>query len=504
MPDKEIEFLARRLRAVSRISLELERAGQSPFDLESICEVFVNTAGYSGCYIITADESGGVRSLSQYYSPFIEGEWAQLSDAEAAEYLKKCAESRRDYLVNQDPLLARLPVKKINEESLNTLTLKLQYSSFIYGFITFFLAGNYKTIKKERIILTELVRTISFFLHEIDYRQRINVFLRTSFETTGSATALIDEKTRIIYANRELEELSGYNKSEIEGKMSFADFIHDGDVDMMVRYHNLRRTDPAAAPRNYECRLIDREGELKHIYMTVDMVPHTGLSIGSFSNVSDRKRLESEVLRISEIERLQIGSDLHDGLGPHLAGIRYMLGGIKNDAAAGRTPSLAAVEEIEKQLADAIAHTKTLTKGLMPVDIQPDGLAYALQDLAENIRSVFNVKCSFDLEGEVQIDKNITATHLYYIAREALNNAVKHAAPQNIKLVLKNTREAIVLIVVDDGVGIPKMLDNEKGMGINIMKYRANIINSEITIDKNSAGGTTVRCSLKKNRTGDR
>jgi len=147
---------------------------------------------------------------------------------------------------------------------------------------------------------------------------------RTIFENTGNATIFIEEDTKISLANREFEQLSAYNRDEIEGKKSWTEFISPEDLDRMLEYHRLRRIDPSAAPRNYEFRFIDRFGDVKDIYMTADLIPGTRKSVASFMNITEQKRLESEIIRISEQERHQIGNDLHDGLGPHLVGIKFM------------------------------------------------------------------------------------------------------------------------------------------------------------------------------------
>ena len=119
------------------------------------------------------------------------------------------------------------------------------------------------------------------------------------FENTGTATVIIEEDMTISLVNREFENLSGYRKAEIEGKNLWAEFVMSGDLDRMKEYHKLRRNDPEAAPNKYDCRFIDRQGVIKNIIATVDIIPRTNRSVASFLDVTDRIKAE-EALKESE------------------------------------------------------------------------------------------------------------------------------------------------------------------------------------------------------------
>ena len=122
---------------------------------------------------------------------------------------------------------------------------------------------------------------------------------RTVFETTGTATVIIEEDTTISLANTEFEKLSGYSKKEIEGKKSWTEFVAKGDLERMKEHHRLRRIDPDAAPKNYESQLIDRKGNVKDVLLSVDVIPGTKKSVASLLDITERKRAK-EQLRESE------------------------------------------------------------------------------------------------------------------------------------------------------------------------------------------------------------
>ena len=135
---------------------------------------------------------------------------------------------------------------------------------------------------------------------------------RTIFETTGTATCIIDEDTTIALVNSTFEELSEFSKAEIEGKKKLHDFVHPDDYDWMEGYHYSRIVNPEAAPRNYEFRFLNRGGQVKNIFMTIAVIPDTNLSVGSFGDITNYKealqqRMESEERLRSLVENSLTG-----------------------------------------------------------------------------------------------------------------------------------------------------------------------------------------------------
>jgi len=135
---------------------------------------------------------------------------------------------------------------------------------------------------------------------------------RTIFETTGTATCIIDEDTTIALVNSTFEELSEFSKAEIEGKKKLHDFVHPDDYDWMEGYHYSRIASPAAAPRNYEFRFLNRAGQVKNIFITIAVIPDTKLSVGSFGDITNYKqalqqRMESEERLRSLVENSLTG-----------------------------------------------------------------------------------------------------------------------------------------------------------------------------------------------------
>jgi PAS domain S-box-containing protein len=144
---------------------------------------------------------------------------------------------------------------------------------------------------------------------------------RTIFENTGTASILFEDDMTICLANKECEKLSGYSKEELEGRKKWTEFIPKDDLVKMIEYHTLRSMNPDAAPKNYEFHLIDREGAVKDILLTVDVIPGTKKRVASLLDITKRKKVEEElkknekelkkrVLELEDFYSIAVGREL--------------------------------------------------------------------------------------------------------------------------------------------------------------------------------------------------
>lgn len=114
---------------------------------------------------------------------------------------------------------------------------------------------------------------------------------RTIFENTGTATALIGGDGTILTINSEFEKLSGYSKQEVEGKKTVLEFATKEDADKLIKYHLLGRAHPGNTHRKYETRFVARDGVIKDIAVTVDMIPGTDMSVRSAVDITEAKKI---------------------------------------------------------------------------------------------------------------------------------------------------------------------------------------------------------------------
>jgi signal transduction histidine kinase len=216
-------------------------------------------------------------------------------------------------------------------------------------------------------------------------------------------------------------------------------------------------------------------------------------------SVSERKALEREIIEVSTAEQERIGNDIHDGIGQQLTALTMMAGGIERRlAGAGQAEEAAALAEMCRHLQSALDEARAVARGLSPVEIDPEGLADALSDLADRVMDSSGVDCRYIGSRQVSVQDGVLAVHLYRIAQEALHNAVKHGEPGRVDIDLQQDSQGLRLTVRDDGNGIDLERQRRGRLGLHIMRYRAGIIGARLTVCAAPAGGTLVLCQVPR------
>ncbi|HMJ89104.1 MAG TPA: response regulator, partial [Candidatus Acidoferrum sp.] len=210
----------------------------------------------------------------------------------------------------------------------------------------------------------------------------------------------------------------------------------------------------------------------------------------------ERLRLERQILEIGDRERRRIGQDLHDGLGQHLAGIELMTEALEQKLATKNKTEATRAANIARHVREAIRQTRSLARGLSPVEPDRHGLMSSLQELAANASEMFRVTCRFTCTGHVHIENNVAATHLFRIAQEAVSNAIKHGHAREIQVALSDAPDAVQLTITDNGGGLAEPPPESNGMGLRIMRYRTSVIGGELSVERHERGGTVVRCVI--------
>jgi signal transduction histidine kinase len=226
----------------------------------------------------------------------------------------------------------------------------------------------------------------------------------------------------------------------------------------------------------------------------LDNVPCT-LTIAH--DVTERRQLERELIRISERERQRIGYDLHDTLGQQLAGIAFLSKVLEQRLTAHNAAEAAQAVQIVTFVNQAIEQARTLAGGLAPVTLETYGLVFALQELAASVEALFHCSCKVSSHHAIHITDHAVAMHLYRIVQEAVNNAIQHGKAQQITITLSVRRDGgMKLMVHDNGVGFPTNIAERPGMGLRIMHHRARMVGAILEIQREACGGTCVICIL--------
>lgn len=209
------------------------------------------------------------------------------------------------------------------------------------------------------------------------------------------------------------------------------------------------------------------------------------------------RELEQELVRASEREQMRIGQDLHDGVCQNLAAIDCATECLRTELESMGTSQVAATEVIQKMLRDTMVEARNLARGLFPVQMNSQGLLAAVQELVETTNQLRQTSVSFTVAGEIRIENQGVAMHLYRIAQEALSNAVRHSRAEHVAVILQEDRRLLRLTVEDDGRGLPRTANKSAGMGLRTMRYRAQLIGANFKIGANSSGGASIHCTLQ-------
>ncbi len=317
-------------------------------------------------------------------------------------------------------------------------------------------------------------------------------------ETAVNAIIIMGEDRRIRLVNTAAEKMFGYTRNEMVGQnvsMLMPQPYRDEHDHYVSRY--LETNEPKIIGIGREVMARRKDGTTFPIDLSVGEaeLAEGKLFTGIIRDLSERKRLERKLAEVSEEEKRRIGRDLHDDICQQLAGIGCLVKVLQQQR-KDVGPAHESLDEIGRMVADVNAHVREMARGLVPVVLESEGLATALRELAASSSHLFGVSCRF-LGSDVDVNDQVARVHLYRIAQEAITNAVKHGQAESIRISLEEQDSTIVLLIHDDGTGIPdKPQKGHTGMGLLTMDHRAKMLNGEVRIESVARGGTTIRCAI--------
>jgi len=314
--------------------------------------------------------------------------------------------------------------------------------------------------------ITELKRTEEALQEE---RNVVSAIL----DTVGALVVVLEPSGQIIRSNRACERLVGCSA---KGR-SFWDMF--------------AIPQEAIARSEFESWLTAADGEQRRIaWACATLSP--GYVIATGIDITERKRMEEAILEVSATVQRQIAQDLHDGLGQHLTGIAFMSKVLEQKLADGDVANDAA--KIVRLVNEAIHKTRELSRGLLPVLSDAEGLLSALKQWAGEVEDLFRIPCEIRCNESIEVADVRVATQVYHIVQEAVNNAIRHAKPTRVCVSLRRSSEGGNITIEDDGVGLPETLPSRTGLGLQIMRYRANLVGGSVEVRRGPERGTVVSC----------
>ena len=311
------------------------------------------------------------------------------------------------------------------------------------------------------------------------------------------------------------EQLLGYTPEEAIGQP--ITLMHGpGQVEQFGPV--LRELEQGAAVREFETVRRHKDGRLIDVALSATLIrdedgqPHA--VCGLVRSISDRKRLEQQLAELADRERQQLARDLHDTIGQqltsltlHMAAVRQKFGDPAQDVAPSE------LEHIESSLQELRQQVRSTYQGVIPVHLDADGLRVALTVLAEEITQRHDVACRVGCPESIVLQENFVATQLYLIAREAVHNAIKHGSPTEVVITVSDTddrkppgassrqtnADGLELSVTDNGTGLSdEDLESSDGMGLQIMRYRSNMIGADLLIEPgDNDSGLRITCLMR-------
>jgi len=261
-----------------------------------------------------------------------------------------------------------------------------------------------------------------------------------------------------------------------------------------------------------------KDGSTFPVGLAVSEVDRLKMFTGVIRDNSAVRQLQEHILEVAAEEQRRIGQELHDGIGQEMTGLSLFAGTlvealeatprIELDGAAFRSLSEAEYSQIRRTaarlaqgLANAHRHVQQLSHGILPVQIDSEGLRSALEELTVVADALHGVACRLECRDSAAVADNIVASHLYRIAQEALNNALRHGKAYQIDVSLAQSDGHIILEVSDNGVGFDPAQRQpagamDGGMGLRTMEYRAGMIGGVLEIQRRREGGMSVKCSV--------
>ncbi len=321
------------------------------------------------------------------------------------------------------------------------------------------------------------------------------------FETLAEHSPLIitrfDRKFRHLYVNRVIEGVTGRSRDQFLGKTNRElgmppDLCSLWEAKFRTTLETRREVDfefsyeGRFGRRDFHSRLVPEFGADGHVASV----------LGVAADITDRKRLQAELLSIAERQQLAIGQDLHDDVGQELTGVALMCEALSDALQKDGSPEVVLMARICSRLGYVRDRIRSMARGLYPVEVDARGLMNVLEELTHRTTIDDRIEATFVCDFPVYVQDNHIATQLYRVAQEAIANAIKHANPERITVILALIDDRITLEVRDDGIGMASESRQRQGMGLKTMQYRADLIGATLDVDSIEGGGTRVICSI--------
>ncbi len=296
---------------------------------------------------------------------------------------------------------------------------------------------------------------------------------------------------RYIEINESYTRMLGYDEEDLIGRYSHEINLFPDENERVQLINTLMKKGKV---RNYEIKMFSKIKGTRTFSASADIIElqNEPCMIWVGYDITNQRRLEREILNITQRERYKIGQALHDDLGQHLVGVEGLCLMLKKRLLAKNCSEAEIAGEIKTLIREATEKSRSIARGLCPVRLQRNGLSSAITDYVSDLTKRSDVNFTFEKKTGVIIYNSHVAINMFYILREAINNSVTNGNAQDVEITYESDENSIYLKIKDNGCGFDIRKIHNKGMGLNLMYYRANAIGAHIRIESALGKGTNV------------
>jgi signal transduction histidine kinase len=211
------------------------------------------------------------------------------------------------------------------------------------------------------------------------------------------------------------------------------------------------------------------------------------------------RALSASLQDVREQERTRISRELHDELGQQLTGLKLDLSWLSKRLKEGRELPPDTMEEMRRQLDDAISSVRRISTELRPLILDDLGFGEAVSWQAAEVAKRSGLEIRLKLEAAEMVCNSDLATALFRIVQESLTNCVRYAQASSVDISLVADEKDLVLTIRDDGRGFANEARQGGGIGLVSMRERADALGGQLDIQSSPGAGTIIRMKISLN-----
>ncbi|MEZ5384460.1 MAG: PAS domain S-box protein [Prosthecobacter sp.] len=320
--------------------------------------------------------------------------------------------------------------------------------------------------------------------------------LQATIESSPDTMIVMDAGGIILNANSAAERLFGISTDQLLGQ-HLKTFLPANDVDDFTEFfEESKQASPdirSTKPR--QSRLRHASGKHIPIEAAIGVSPRLDHYTAFIRDISNRRRLENDLLHVALEERHRIARDLHDSLCQEISAVHFGLAGLAQTLECTQASEATHARKLAVMLEETLDHARKIAHGLSPVMAEGDDVVRALMRLARNTEELCGLKCRVEARSDLQnVDRDV-GSQIYYITQEALSNTLRHAKARQITISISTNEDEVVLRVTDDGSGFQPSAESD-GRGLRFMRYRAAAVNGTLRLRNRPEGGTELLCCI--------